>query len=73
VVRNQDIKEYTYVIQLIYMSEMIKEEIRKLAAKSFTDGKLSFNELVDFLGYEDATEIADYKNIAEVSFVQGLV
>lgn len=52
---------------------MIKEEIRKLAAKSFTDGKLSFNELVDFLGYEDATEIADYKNIAEVSFVQGLV
>jgi hypothetical protein len=55
------------------MSEMIKEEIRKLAAKSFTLGKLSFDELVDFLGYEDAMKVAYYKNIAEVSFEQGLV
>ncbi|MFZ3167133.1 MAG: hypothetical protein WA130_05915 [Candidatus Methanoperedens sp.] len=55
------------------MSEMIKETIRKLTAKSFTAGKLSFNELVDFLGYEDATKVAYYKNIAELSFAQGLV
>jgi hypothetical protein len=55
------------------MSEMIKEEIRKLAAKSFTVGKLSFNELVDSMGYEDAMKLAYYKYIAEVSFEQGLV
>lgn len=52
---------------------MIKKEIRKLAVKSFTVGKLSFDELVDFLGYEDATKIAYYKNIAELSFAHGLV
>lgn len=55
------------------MSEMIKETIRKLTAKSITEGKLSFDELVDFLGYEDATKIAYYKNIADVSFVEGLI
>ena len=52
---------------------MIKEETLKLAEKSFTVGKLSFDELVDYLCYEDATKIAYYKKIAEVSFVQGLV
>jgi len=50
-----------------------KEEIRKLASKSFTAGKLSFDELVDFLGYENATKVAYYKNIAEVFLAQGLV
>lgn len=54
------------------MSEMIKEEIRKIAAKSFTAEILSFKELVDFVGYEDATKVAYYKKIAEVSFTHGL-
>ncbi len=52
---------------------MIKEEIWKLAAKRFTVGKLSFDELVDFLGYEEAKKVAYYKDIAEVSLAQGLV
>lgn len=50
----------------------LKEEIWKLAAKRFTEGKFSFDELVDRLGYEDAMKVAYYKNIAEVSFAQGL-
>lgn len=52
---------------------MIKEEIRKLAAKSFAERKLSFDERVDFRGYKDAMKVACYKNIAEVPFAQGLV
>ena len=47
-------------------------EIQKLAAKRYTEGKLSFDELVDILGYEEAKKIAYYRDIAEVSFAQGL-
>ncbi len=47
-------------------------EIQKLAAKRYTEGKLSFDELVDILGYEEAKKIAYYKDIAEASFAQGL-
>lgn len=47
-------------------------EIQKLAAKRYTEGKLSFDELVDILGYEEAKKIAYYKDIAETSFEQGL-
>ncbi len=47
-------------------------EIQKLAAKRYTEGKLSFDELVDILGYEDAKKVAYYKDIAEASFAQGL-
>ncbi len=46
--------------------------IHKLAVKRFTEGKLSFDELVDILGYEDAKKVAYYKNLTEVSFTQGL-
>ncbi len=47
-------------------------EIQKLAAKRYTEGKLSFDELVDILGYEEAKKVAYYKDIAEASFAQGL-
>lgn len=47
-------------------------EIQKLAAKRYTEGKLSFDELVDILGYEEAKKVAYYKDIAEESFAQGL-
>ncbi len=47
-------------------------EIHKLAARRYTEGKLSFDELVDILGYEDAKKVAYYKDIAEASFEQGL-
>ncbi len=45
-------------------------EIKKLAAKRYTEGKLSFDELVDILGYEEAKKVAYYKEIAEESFEQ---
>jgi predicted transcriptional regulator len=47
-------------------------EIQKLAARRYTESKLSFDELVDILGYEEAKKIAYYKDIAETSFAQGL-
>lgn len=47
-------------------------EIQKLTAKRYTEGKLSFDELVNILGYEEAKKVAYYKDIAETSFAQGL-
>jgi predicted transcriptional regulator len=47
-------------------------EIQKLAAKRYTEGKLSFDELVNILGYEEAKKVAYYKDITEESFAQGL-
>jgi len=45
---------------------------QRIAAKEYTAGRLSFDELMDTLGYEDAKKIAYYKGIAEASFVEGL-
>lgn len=47
-------------------------EIQKLVAKRYTEGKLSFDELVKLLGYEEAKKIGFYKDLAEESFVEGL-
>ncbi|MCX9010530.1 MAG: hypothetical protein OIN66_05340 [Candidatus Methanoperedens sp.] len=47
-------------------------EIKKQAVKGYAEGKLSFDELVDIIGYEEAKKVAYYKDIAEVSFAQGL-
>jgi len=48
-------------------------EIRKQAARRYTEGKLSFDGLRDILGYEEAKKIAYYKDIAEISFAKGLM
>lgn len=48
-------------------------EIKKLAARRYAEGILSFDGLMDILGYGEATKIAYYKDIAEVSLAQGLV
>lgn len=47
-------------------------EVKKQVAKRYTEGKLSFDELVEILGYEEAKKVSYYKNIAETSFVEGL-
>ena len=47
-------------------------EIQKLAAKRYAEGKLSLDELVDILGFEEAKKVAHYRDIAEASFAQGL-
>ncbi len=53
------------------MSRM-RSRSEKIAAKRYTEGKLSFDELVDILGYENAKKVAYYKDIAEASFAEGL-
>jgi predicted transcriptional regulator len=47
-------------------------EIQKLAAKRYAEGKLSLDELVEILGFQEAKKVAHYKDIAEVSFAQGM-
>jgi predicted transcriptional regulator len=47
-------------------------EIQKLAAKRYTEGKLSLDELVDLIGFDEARKVAHYKDIVEVSFAEGL-
>ncbi|MBU4075724.1 MAG: ribbon-helix-helix domain-containing protein [Euryarchaeota archaeon] len=47
-------------------------EIQKLAAKRYTEGKLSLDELVDILGFNEAKKVAHYKDLAESSFAQGM-
>lgn len=48
-------------------------EVKGLVAKRYAEGKLSFDELVDILGYEEAKKVSCYKNIAETSFIDGLI
>lgn len=47
-------------------------EIQKLAAKRYAEGKLSLDELVDILGFNEAKKVAHYKDMAESSFAQGM-
>jgi predicted transcriptional regulator len=48
-------------------------EIQKLAAKRYAEGKLSMDELVDILGFNEAKKVAHYKDLAESSFAQGML
>lgn len=47
-------------------------EIQKLAAKRYAQGKLSIDELVEIIGFNEAKKVAHYKDIAESSFAQGM-
>ena len=47
-------------------------EIQRLAAKRYTEGAISFDELVELLGYDEARKVAFYKETAERSFSEGL-
>lgn len=47
-------------------------EIQKLAAKRYAEGKLSIDELVEIIGFNEAKKVAHYKDIAESSFAQGM-
>jgi len=51
-------------------TEMI--EIRKLVAEKFAADKISFDEAVRILGYEEAKKIAFFVEIAKKSFEKGL-
>lgn len=43
-----------------------------LAAKRYAEGKLSIDELVEIIGFNEAKKVAHYKDIVESSFAQGM-
>lgn len=52
--------------------EMALKEIKKAVAEKFASGKISFEETVRLLGYEDARKVAFFVEIAKKSFEKGL-
>lgn len=55
------------IIQYIKKHSELRE-IKKLAAKRFTEGKLSFDQLVELLGYEEAKKVAFFVEKAKKAF-----
>lgn len=48
------------------------KEIKKTIARKFALDKISFEELVEIVGYKEARKIAFYVQTAKKSFVEGL-
>lgn len=48
------------------------DEIRKIVALKFAEGKISFDELVRVLGFEEAKKVAFFVDIAEKSLQEGV-
>ncbi len=48
------------------------EEIKRFIAKKFAENKISFDEVVRFLGYKEAQKVAFYHALAKKSFECGL-
>ena len=44
----------------------------KISAKKFAENKLSFEEVVNLLGYGEAKKIAFYVEFAKKSIIEGL-
>ncbi|MFW5907289.1 MAG: CopG family ribbon-helix-helix protein [Candidatus Natronoplasma sp.] len=49
-----------------------KEELKTLVSKEYAEGKISFDDLIKMLGYEEAKEVAFYVHTAKKSLKQGL-
>ena len=47
-------------------------ELKQIVAKKFAEGKLSFDELVRVLGFEEAKKVAYFVDIAEKSLQEGI-
>lgn len=47
-------------------------EIKRLVAKKFAEGKISFEEMVRVLGYDEAKKVAFFVDIAEKSLQEGI-
>ena len=52
--------------------ETESNEMKEIVAKKFAEGKISFEEMVRILGYEEAKLVAFYVDIAEKSFQEGI-
>ncbi len=47
-------------------------ELKQIVAKKFAEGKISFDELVRILGFEESKKVAYFVDIAEKSFQEGV-
>jgi len=58
---------------LIYLQkEKEIDEIKRIVAHRFAQGKISFDDLVRILGYEESKKTAFFVETAEKSFQEGL-
>ncbi len=48
------------------------DEIKQVVAKKFAEGKISFDDLVRILGFDEAKKVAFYADMAEKSFQEGI-
>lgn len=48
------------------------DEIKGIVAAKFVQGKISFDELVRILGFDEAKKVAFFADIAEKSFQEGI-
>ncbi|MFH1256386.1 MAG: DUF6290 family protein [Candidatus Diapherotrites archaeon] len=48
------------------------DEIKKFVAKKFAEGKISFDELVRIIGFDEAKKVAFFVDTAEKSFQEGI-
>ncbi len=47
-------------------------EIKSIVAKNFAQGKISFEKMIELLGYKEAKKIASYTELAKHSIISGL-
>jgi predicted transcriptional regulator len=48
------------------------KEVKENVSKKFASGKISFEQMVQILGYEEARKVAFFVEIAKKSFEEGL-
>ncbi|MFO8109722.1 MAG: ribbon-helix-helix protein, CopG family [Thermoplasmata archaeon] len=49
-----------------------RDEIKKMVAKEYAEGRISFDELIRMIGYEEARRVAFFLHVAKESFEKGL-
>ncbi|MEK6970235.1 MAG: hypothetical protein AABW68_00910 [archaeon] len=49
-----------------------RNEIKEVVSKKFVEGKISFDEMVRVLGYDDAKEVAFFIDVLEKSLHEGI-
>ncbi|MFH0970318.1 MAG: hypothetical protein V1776_02550 [Candidatus Diapherotrites archaeon] len=49
-----------------------RNEIKEVISKKFSEGKISFDEMVRVLGFDDAKEVAFFIDILEKSLKEGI-
>lgn len=59
-------------VQTYVAVEKERDELKQLLGLKFAEGKISFDELVRLLGFEEAKKTAYFVEIAEKSFSEGL-